>query len=370
MRLILCASLLVLSGCSLFGTRNAPDESEIQRASELSHFTNAEKILNKGSFDQSLILFKEFQGLYPQSTFVQAARLGEAQSLAGLERWHEALTLYRDVSVKTRNYQPEIAATALYQMSFAYEAQGDDLKTVSSLLDAKKLGQYLPLETAVAEIPARLAIVYGRQDREDEALAYLNEAEKGIEKVQSERGSELSGDWLAKTYLQMGGVSTNQLGVGNFSAFVRGQKMVQTYLFRALRLNDANWSPRAKNRLMETYRDLMNVVEATIDQRSLQSALGAELLGLVQQAELYQPASGQKMNSHEVEFFSYLKDVRKKAEGIVYSNDEVMGLTEESQRLNSLRRSGRVNVDALLPEEEKAIIPLPPKVVPSEDPNL
>ncbi|ASD62219.1 tetratricopeptide repeat protein [Bdellovibrio bacteriovorus] len=370
MRLILSAALVLLSGCSLLGQRSQPDETQAVRATELAQITNAEKVLNNGSFDQSLILYKEFQGLHPQSTFLQAARLGEAQSLAGLERWQEALELYRDITVKTRNYQPEIAAQALYRMSFAYEAQGDDLRTVSTLLDAKKLGQYLPLETALAEIPARLAIVYGRQDREDDAVAYLNEAERGIEKVQAEKGTELPKEWLAKTYVQMGGVSTNQLGVQNFSAFVRGQKLVQIYLFRAVRLNDTNWSTRAKTRLQETYRDLFTVVESQREQRRLQSALGAELLGLIDQAELYRPPTGQKMNSHETEFFAFLADVRKKTEDIVYTNDEVMGLTEESQRLNSLRRSGRVKADSLLPAEEKATIPLPPKVVPSEDPNL
>lgn len=373
MRFILLSALILLSGCSLLGSRNSSEETEAEkaaRASELSQLNNADKVLNTGKFDQSLILFKEFQGLHPQSHFLQAARLGQAQSLAGLERWQESIELYRDVAVKTRTYQPDITAVALYKMSFAYEAQGDDLRTASSLLDAKKLGQYLPSEIAKAEIPARLAIVYGRQDREDEAIAYLNEAERGIDAVQTEKGKDLPKDWLARTYVQMGGVSTNQLSADNFASFVRGQKLVQIYLFRALRLSDANWSKRSQTLLQETYRNLFTQFEALRENRSLQSSLGAELLGLMDQADLYRPLAGQKMNSYESEFFQFLSEVRKKTESILYESGETMGLTQESQRLNSIKRSGRVNVDSLLPEEEKSTISLPPKVVPSEDPNL
>lgn len=359
MKYILPMAVILLSGCSLF--QRQPENTGQEQAQERAQLVNAEKALAAGSFDQSVILFKEFQGLHPQSQYLQASRLGEAQSFAGQGKWQEALDLYRDISVKTRVYQPEIAALALYRMSFAYEALGDDLKTVASLLDAKTLGQYLPLEIALAEIPARLAIVYGRQDREREAIAYLNEAERGIEKVQAEKGTELPQDWLVKTYVQMGGVSTNQLSAGNFAAFVRGQKLVQVYLLRALRLGDGVWSKRALTTLLETYRDLYTQVEAQREARHLQSSFGAELLGLIERAELYKPLSGQNMNSYETEFFAYLLEVRKKTELLIYNAGETMGLTEESQRLHSLKRAGRV---------KEITIPLPPKVVPSEDPNL
>lgn len=368
MKNLLPVAVFLLSGCSLL--QRQPDNTSQVQAQEQAQLVNAEKALAAGSFDQSVILFKEFQGLHPQSQYLQATRLGEAQSLAGQGKWHEALDLYRDIAVKTRIYQPEIAAQAIYRMSFAYEALGDDAKTVASLLDAKNLGRYLPLETALAEIPARLAIVYGRQDRETEAVAYLNEAEHGIAKVQAEKGTELPKDWLVKTYVQMGGVSTNQLSADNFAAFIRGQKLVQVYLLRALRLGDSVWSARALKTLMETYRDLYTQVEAQTESRQLQSHFGAELLGLMERAELYRPLSGQNMNSYESEFFAYLLEVRKKTELLIYNAGETMGLTEESQRLHSLKRAGRVKVDVLLPEEKKSTITLPPKVVPSEDPNL
>ncbi|WP_374031512.1 hypothetical protein [Bdellovibrio bacteriovorus] len=65
MRLILSAALVLLSGCSLLGQRSQPDENQAVRATEISQISNAEKVLNNGSFEQSLILYKEFQGLHP-----------------------------------------------------------------------------------------------------------------------------------------------------------------------------------------------------------------------------------------------------------------------------------------------------------------
>ncbi|MEK2647141.1 tetratricopeptide repeat protein [Bdellovibrio sp. BCCA] len=365
MKWILIASVILLSGCaSLFENRMSEEEVaqiRAQKASEEAEVVNAEKVLEKARFEEARILFRDFQGRHSQSVFFQQARLGEAQSLEGLGRYQEAADLYRDIYLKTLKHQPEIAALALYRMSFAYEALGDDLKTVAALLDARRMGEHLPLEVAYAEVPARLAAAYARQNRENEALTYLNEAEKGISIVQQEKGANLRSDWLAKTYVQMGTVSTNQLSSDNFSEFVQGQKLVQVYLIKALRLNDSAWSPRALSKLQETYRDLYTQVESAKN-RETQNSLGGDLFDLLDQAELYRPMTGQKMNSYENSFFAYLSEVRKKTEKIVYGSGGTMSLTEESAKLNSLKRG--------LPQTKKRSIPLPPKVVPEEDPNL
>ena len=70
-------------------------------------------ILNKAEYEQSLQEFRRFQNDKPQSTYFQAARLGEAESLLGLERYGEAANLLRDIYLKTVRYQPEIAARAM-----------------------------------------------------------------------------------------------------------------------------------------------------------------------------------------------------------------------------------------------------------------
>ncbi|MEN0057558.1 MAG: hypothetical protein AAGB31_01885 [Bdellovibrio sp.] len=372
MRSFLLFSMLIVStGCGLLPIQDErKDEAFLQREAEQSQMRAAEEILARAQFDQALVKFQEFQKKYPQSTFFQAARLGEAQALEGQGHYEEAAVLYRDVYLANINYQPNIAVIALYRSSFCYEAQGDDLKTLTALLDANKLGKHLPPEVAWAEIPARLASIYGRSGADREANRYLEMADKGLQKVRQEKGRDLKTDWLAKTYFQMGSVSTNQISAETFANYVAGQRWVQVYLIRALQQNDPVWSVRAQNKLEETYRDLYAQVELQKTSREALANLGGAFFDLMDQAELFRPVWGREANAYEKKFFSNLAETRKKTESLLYGSESSMGLTEESKLLNSIKRPGRVKVDSLLPEEKKSSIPLPSKVLTTEDPNL
>lgn len=370
--LALVAALSLL-GCGTFPSRSEEGALQTQKIAEERELQAADDLIARGQFAEAQKLFKDFQGRYPQSMYFQASRLGEAQALQGQGKWVEAVNIERDVFLKTKNLQPDIAALAQYRMSFAYEALGDDQKTVASLLDAKSLGSALPKAVVWAEVPARLASVYSRLGREKEAIQYLNEAEKGIAKLREEQSvTSLRKDWLAKTYVQMGTASTNQLSVDNFESFVNGQKLVQVYLLKAMELDDPVWSPQALKQLKATYQDLYVQVEAVRENRSQLAHLGGSLVELIDRAELYRPLTGQPQNSYQIEFFTLLANMKAKTEKLLYQGQESMGLTEESQKLNSIKRAGRVKVEKLLPEEKasKAKPQETPKAAPSEDPNL
>lgn len=370
MRIFLKISLLSLlvwcSGCAIFTVRSQSEGNDTEK----NEIINAEKLLSEGHFDDASLLYREFQDRHPMSVFYQSARLGEAEAQQGLGNYKAAVELYRQVNLATVKYQPEIAAMAWYQMSFSYEALGEDPKAVVALLDAQKFAKYLPAPVVLAEIPARLAAAHGRQGNDGEALRYLSQAEKGISKIQSEKGMLLKKDWIGKTYVQMGSISTNQISSENFDEFVRGLKWVQLYLIKAMHLNDATWSPQAQNKLQETYRDLYTQLASVKDDRDLQKSMGGDLFDLMDQAELYRPLGEQTMNAYEGAFFTYIAEIRKKTESILYRMDPIMGLTQESERLNSIKRSSPGRVDSMLPAETKSTIPIPPKEVPSEDPNL
>lgn len=372
-RMISLFVFLSLAGCSSFQMGRSEEANlQNQRLLEERDLHAAQDILTAGNFVQAQKQYKAFQETYPRSTFFQASRIGEAQTLEGQGKWVESAAIYRDVILKTRNLQPDIAAMALYRMSFCDEALGDDQKTVADLLEAHSLRSALPLTVAYAEIPARLAAAYSRIGREKEAVQYLNDAEKGIAKIRAESDpAKLEKDWLAKTYYQMGSVTTNQLSPENFGAFVASQKYVQIYLIKTMELNDSRWSPKALKQLQNTYNELYLQVEAVKQNRNQQAQLGGSLVDLIDRAELYKPISGQTPNSYQIEFFTLTNDVRLKTERLLYQGHESMGLTEESKKLNSIKRSGRTKADAFLPEEQKSSIKTPPqKVNPGVDPNL
>lgn len=359
-----------LMSCSHFLTTPFDHRaSQIERDAQEKDLNNAESLLSRGEFGNSLLAFRDFQKKYPQSVFLQASRLGEAQSLEGLGDWINAAAIEREVSLLTLKEQPEIAALALYRLSFSYLELGDDSKSVAALLDAQRLRQYLPLQVRVAEIPARLSAFYAGQGRDKEAAEYLNEAEKGVDNVLKNPPKGLQKDWLAKTYYQMGSISVSQLTALNFIEFLRGERMVQVYLLKAMKLNDPQWSAKSLKYLLEMYQELDRLV--TVEPaRESQTQMAAAFYDLIEGADLFRPLENQRTTSYEVEFYKKLSDVRKKTEELLYSTRGGLELTEESQRLNGLKRAGRVKVDSLLPHEKKSSISLPPKIVPSEDPNL
>ncbi|MGZ3773534.1 MAG: tetratricopeptide repeat protein [Pseudobdellovibrionaceae bacterium] len=363
MKFFLLFSFLLCTSCAavVHVAKNENEDSEI---------TNAEKLLQRNRFEEARILYKEFQGLHPNSKYYQAARLGEAQAFQGLGRYKEAVDLERSINLATVSHQPEIAALAWYYMSFAFESLGEDEKAVAALHDAQKFSQYLEPPVGLVEIPARLAAAYGRQGLEKESHKYLSQVDQGIIKVRSLKGYQSDKDWLGKAYVQIGSSSTNQLSAENFSDFVRGQKWVQLYLIKAMHLNDSTWSPKAQKMLQDTYRDLYTQFSASTNTREMQKNMGGDLFDLLDQAELYKPYADQPSNTYETAFFSYLAELRKQTENTLYGITPQMSLTEESEKLNGIKRAGRFKVDTLLPEEKKSTISYPPKVVPSKDPNL
>ncbi|HWU44315.1 MAG TPA: tetratricopeptide repeat protein, partial [Bdellovibrio sp.] len=339
---IIFGLLPFMMACSSMQTRHAMDENQSgQSTLEKSHLEMAEQMLALGRAEDARNEFHSFQTKFPQSTYLQSARLGEAQALENLGNLSEAIAIDRDVYLKTQKQQPEIAALAMYRMSFAYEALGDDMKTIAALLDAQSLGSSLPVEVSKAEIPARLASAYGRVGRDREAIKYLNEAEKGISEIRETRGN-LNQKWLAKTYVQMGSVSTNQLSLDNFDSAIEGQRLVQVYLIKAMQINDSTWSERALDQAKSTYQNFYSVMDMPKLDRELQGEMGGSLIDLITQAELFKPLAGQTANETEKDFFSYLKELRKKTEDILYQSKETMSLTEESQKLHSIKRPGKI----------------------------
>lgn len=368
--LVMGMSLVIIS-CS---GRSIPSSAEApiipQKTVEELAMENADVLLDQQDFTEAFKRMSLFQQSHPQSYFFEDSRLKQAKALQGLGQYHESLAITRKVIVTTLKEQPHIAALGLYISSFSYEALGDDLKTVAALRDAQKMGKHLSDEIALAEIPARLAAIYARQGRPKEAQSYLEDADKGITLVQRKRHDALSSDWLGRTFVQMGMVSTNQLSVESFDSFVQGQRWVQVYLLKALKLNDPKWSLRAQNILNSTYRDLLNVFMSVEADPKMQNSLGGDFFDLLDQAELFRPLRPELANVYEKNFFSNLTSVRQNVERVLYAPTESMSLTPESQRLNSIKREGRVRGDSYLPGEKKPSISLPSKVVPSEDPNL
>ncbi|MEZ0392973.1 MAG: tol-pal system YbgF family protein, partial [Pseudobdellovibrionaceae bacterium] len=179
---ILISSIL-LAGCASLRSNSdegGPIDPRV-RAEQEGELKKAELAFEKQNYNEAEDLFGEFQAKFPNSIFYQRAQFGRAKSLEALEHWSEAADLYRKTLEVTRARQPQIAAQALYHISFCYENLGDEARVLASLKDALSMKEHLTPEQAQAEIPARMAASLNRMGQTKDAEQYFRQASQGIQ---------------------------------------------------------------------------------------------------------------------------------------------------------------------------------------------
>lgn len=350
-------SLVLMTSCSLI-PMNRNSEVDPERV----EFTNLESNLKAQNFEGALATADEFQRLYPYSLRLQKVRFLKANALEELGRWTEAAATYSAISTISEKNQPEISALAIYRLSFVYEALGDDQRVITTLFEASKFHQQLPMEVINAAIPSRLAMVYAKANNAKEAQKWLLEADKGLQRTLASRTEPLTDAWLAELYYNMGSISTQQLSNDNISTIIQGQKAIQKYLIRSLQYKDPIWSAKALKKLKGTYLDLWKAIESYPEpvgyeplvaqkmKRDEQIQLAAPFADLIKEAELYRPGAEQNSNSYQSEFFAFIEELQTRARSVL-----------EAPLLTPLM-PGRDKA----PQKHQA----PVKIMSSEDPNL
>jgi len=338
-------------------------ESSLEvRDPELLEVQKIEKAVVAGQNQEVVLLTQVFQSEYPYSLRLQNVRFFRAGALENLERWAEAADIYKIISKFSEKNQPEISALSVYRLSFVYEALGDDQRVLTTLLEAKKYQDYLPMEIVQAEIPSRIAMVYAKENNSAEATRWLGQAEKGLRQVLENRNAPLTSNWLAKTYFNMGSISTNQLSAENILAIIQGQTAVQRYLIRALQFGDENWSSKAQAKLQKNYSDVWMAIEnfpepsgydsivAVKIKRDEQLRLATPFLELIKDAQLYRPVPEGSSNEYQRGFFAFLEALQSRTESLLQSPIYTPMTMNKNKAPQALKN--------------------PAKVMQSEDPNL
>ena len=335
--------LLLLSGCVSKGPRDYSG-AEIDprvRAEQEGRLSIAEAAFVAGNYAQAESLFLEFQKQFPTSIFYQKSQFGLAQSIEAQERWSQAAQLYRQTIDATQATQPGIAAQAYFQLSFCYENLGDETRVLASLQDAQRLKAHLPVEIAEAEIPARLAASYSRMGRAQEAQVLFKEAQRGIERIRGQQNTAFSSDWLAKTYYQMGVLSTQQIHSENIQTVMDTLRMVQAFSLMSAEAAGEPWSGMASTGLMRSYRDLWNAVlqiplnpslesgAAQREQTERQDKFAGDLLIMINDLKSYRAPEPASESVQASELFIYLGYLEKSLQNHLYALKERNPLTTE-----------------------------------------
>lgn len=349
---LVLAALLLATGCSSL-SKNEIAGVAIDprvRAEQEREIAKADAAMQAQDYPAAEKLYSDFQVLFPTSVFYQRAQLGRAQALEGQEKWSEAADYYRKTIEATRNSQPEIAALALYQISFSYESLGDEARVLASLTDALQMKEHLLPEQSLAEIPARMAASYNRMGRTKEAQHYFRLAESGIQQVRASSSANHTPTWLSRTYLNMGSFSTNQLYWENIQASLDTLKMIQIFSFRSAEAGGAPWSKMASEGLIANYRDLWNTIQqiplnkamdmgaAKREQTDRQVDLTGQLLTLINELKQYRAPERGDESLEASELFLYLDKLEKHAQDFLISTGDQTPLTPEAQKRGGLKK--------------------------------
>lgn len=357
-----------LSACSSFkrsevtGLPLDPAERQNQESEIEVH----EKNLSEGNIQQAAQGFQRFRSGNPGSPFVRRAQLGEAKALEFLGFWSEAADQYRDIIDSTRNTRPEIAAEALFLLSYCFESIGDEARVLAALQDAQRMSASLRPEIARAELPARLAASYQRMGMLDQVKRYLGEAEQGIQYLRSssDKAAGVDTKYFARVYQQMGQHSTNQLSFESFQNNLETLKIIQLFALKSVELEDKVYSQKALDGLKENYRDLTTLAQqvpfnkaldfsaAKREQIERKSQMAGQILIAIEHLKRLRMVSANEPEMSK-KLFSYLAGIEEKLNLFLNQRGELNSLTPDAIRLKEIKKDIIIKSEPIFPNEGK-----------------
>jgi tetratricopeptide (TPR) repeat protein len=261
----LCFFALIYTNCSLLPkAQNASTNRSYSIKSqnydlEKDTANDLRRDFNSGNYEKVKEKSEVFISKFPNSTFSNEVLYLQALSLEASEDWDEALNNYKKIIDLSLEGNKEFVALSLYRKANCYEAKREPEIALASLFDALNYKAYLPIEVALAEIPARMASIYAGLNQTTQADYYSIVAEKGISKArQLKKNNEQ--EWLGYTLLQMGSLSLGTLTPENFYENILSFSRHQKYLLQAIELKNPIWSIKAEDLLVRNYTNFWSSI--------------------------------------------------------------------------------------------------------------
>lgn len=364
-------TLILLNGCQtmseMYLDRSKQKNPEITKptSAQEERISDIQQMITNGKCAEAQISIQNFDFDFPHSTYTYALKYLSSECLIQNEKYDMAERKLREVIEYTLNTKPTLAAQSFLLLSYLYESQGDDSRALASALDAERLSTHLPIASRLAEVPARLAMLYSQGGNFQHAAEYLGAADEGIRVLKTQNPQTIGSQFWAKIYYMMGYKSTQQLGHDTISTAIQGLMAVQKFSLRSMEFSEPIWSTKSREALEKNYSALWSLATTPATQHSL-SLLGdeyqirqmqqqwlEEFLELVEQAQLYKPKVGAEiLSSQSQEFFGFADILQKKIQQKILELARKTPLTEESKELNSPRRPGIVYPTQFFPNED------------------
>lgn len=341
---ILALNLIVVAcGSKPVAEHMAPDQSDAR----VTPFDRGLKALEQENYSEAAQIFDKLLVARPATQIDLVTTYNSGAAYEGLGDCKKASDRYREVVRSSATKFKNIEGQALYRMSLMYECLGNDPKTITSLLDARKRGKDLPWETLNAEIPARLAAAYARMGNRPKALEYFKQASESLKKLVNQETGRKQQELLGKTLFLMGQLNPAQRRAeGDPVIFLQGLSMQQPYLLQAAEIGHPNWSKRASDDLILAYDNIWKYKLAPGKHNSFfTSALQTirELKGI--------RLPGRQDPTTDL-IFAKVDAAESRLQSELAKVAESNRLTPDAQRREGLKRQGRV-VNPEKPQTQK-----------------
>lgn len=265
----------------------------------------------------------------------------------GLGDCKKASERYRQVVRASANNFKRLEGEALFRLSLMYECLGEDTKTITALLDAKKRGKELNFETVNAELPARLAAAYARLGNRQKALEYFNKASQGLKAVVTRGGGHVQTDLLARTLFLMGKLSPSQRRAEvDPTNYMQSLSMQQPYLLQAVEMHKEPSSSKAKQDLQIAYDNIW--LFKFSDPEKERQFFTRCLQTINELRNLRLPT---KTDPVEDEIFANIDQTERKLQTELTRAAVTNKLTQEAQKREGLKQEGRL-VDPKKPKKK------------------
>ena len=333
---------------------------------EVKQLDAIEKLSSAGEYARALHEVDEFRTSHKESIYYQASRLVEAKTYYEMQDFNKSLEIYEDILSLGPDKYPAIWARARYESTFIFEALGDDLKAITTLVGLENSSHLLE-EVKFAEAPARLAALYSRQGNDKEATAYLDRADRGLKYLLSRNDLNRDRSWLAETLYRMGKANMTQLSEENIAQQVQSQRRLQVYLLRAIEQGVPLWSQKASEDLMLDYQKQWSFVQThwnQIEDRPVKLERMKDLHQLISENMYRKPSDQSLWNPYLKNYYDFAIRLEAELSETLFSGKDLTPSSEESLKLNSIKKNARVKATLVLPEEKKASKNI------KKDPNL
>lgn len=356
---LVCLFIFLFSGCTTIKKIFTEDESVTLRERHQQMLKVYELDFEQKRYERCAADFKSFQKLYPQSEYLLASQIGEAQCLDGLEKYDQSQQIYLNVIEKSAAYFPELAAVATYNLSFIYERNQEDTKALALLLESRRVLHLLPDESASAQIPARIAMLYSKEGNGKESARYVLEADHQLKNLMEKWNLKQRSEFAPELYYKLGKTFVGELTEQNFKNYIAALIPAQQYQLKTMQYTQSPYAEKAFEYFKLNHELLWTI--ASQQSREKQIEFASRYQDLLDEAEIYRPDNNNDM-TYLTKAFAIVDQQKIAVKKMIYQIYVKLPLTQDSlNKLNALKNETEQNFH---------FVPSKNKLYPDEDPNL